>query len=299
MALTHELFSRHLRTANWLWKIAWSIRTCNKFGCEVSYPEHYWLWKYLVKPPLTYPAKEGEYPEDLILYEPTPEYILRPRRWEYNLEEEQWIDSHAEDFKNKNVSIALNFFFQSFLCFKGYEQEVKDFLTFKSEEVEKIKNKYKHFFNNPNILLSVRLGDMKSHGDFVKIPKEWYINALNQEFPNWKNMNVCITSDHIEDAKNIFKDYPFLYADPNGTHSHSNRFKNYHADASEHLILGTLFDNYIISQSTFSVWQAWLGSYSKPWSKVVHCGEVFSKTGNMKDVDIKDYYHPDWIEFKI
>ena len=295
----HELFSRHLRLANFMWKIAWSIRTCEKFGCEVSYPEHYWLWRYLQNPPKTYPATQGEYPEDLVLHEPPVDYLLKPRRWEYNKEEELWIDSHAEDFKNKTVSIALNFFFQNFMCFEGYEQQVFDFFKFRPEEVDKVKDKYQHFFSKPSVLLSIRLGDMKTHGDYVKIPPEWYIKCLEQEFPNWRDMNVCVTSDHIEDAQQIFKKYPFLYAEPNGSHTHQNKFKDYHKDVSEHLILGTLFDNYIISQSTFSVWTAWIGTYDKPDSKVVHCGKVFSKTGNYKKCNTEGYYNPSWIKVEI
>lgn len=298
--IIHELFSRHLRLSNFMWKMAWSIRTCEKFGCEVSYPEHYWLWNYLQNPPKTYPATVGEYPEDLILHEPPVDYILRPRRWEYNKEEEEWIDSHAEDFKNKTVSVALNFFFQNFDCFKGYEQEVYEFFQFKQEEVDKVKNKYEHFFTKPSILLSVRLGDMKFHGDFARIPPEWYIKCLNQEFPSWRDeYNVCVTSDHIEDAKQIFKDYPFLYAEPNGSHTHQNKFKDYHKDVSEHLILGTLFEDYIISQSTFSVWCAWLGTYKAFQSKVIHSGKVFNPKGNHAHCDTSNYYHPSWVKLEI
>lgn len=280
--------------------MAWSIRTCTKFGCEVSYPDHYWLFKYLKDSPLTYPATEGKYPEDLVLHEPPVDYMLSPRRWEYNLEEEEWLDCHAEDFKNKTVSIALNFFFQNFLCFKGYEPEVYDFFRFKDEEVQRVQDKYQHFFSKPAVLLSCRLGDLKLHGDYVKIPPEWYIKCLDQEFPNWRDeLNVCVCSDHIEDAKEIFKNYPFLYAEPNGTHTHKDKFKAYHNDASEHLILGTLFDNYILSQSTFSVWCAWLGTYGKQNTKVAHCGEVFSKTGNMKHCDTTGYYHDSWIKVNL
>lgn len=281
MGLIHELAFQHIRNGNWNFKFAWSIAACRKYGCTVSYPDSYWLWDYLEKPPTLFKT------------EPIADYILRPTKWEYNQEEEDWIGAHSMDFKDKTVSIALNYFFQSYKAFEGYENEVYNFFKFKQDYREFVLHKYGHFFTKPCVLISIRLGDFKNHGDFYQIPYTWYIEALEKEFPDWRNMNVIVTSDDIEHAKIIFKDYPFMYAEPNNTHTHEDSFKHYHSSkAIEHFVLGTLVGNYIIGQSTFSWWQAWLGTFNG--GKVVHSGKVFSDTGNMKDCNTENYYLPTW-----
>lgn len=281
MSIKHEGFGTVLRLGNFLFQYAWSTKYCFLYGCQRSLPSNYYLWDYLVNPPQ--------------LHDTEPEYdlIVRPTKWEYDKEEQEHLDRHMYDFRNKNTAIALNYFFQSYKAFEGFEQQVYDSLRINEDYKEFVLHKYGHFFTRPAILISVRLGDFVSHGDFYQIPYLWYIMALEKEFPDWRNMNVIVTSDDIEHAKVIFKDYPFMYAEPNGTHTHEDNFKHYHSSkAIEHFVLGTLVGNYIIGQSTFSWWQAWLGSFNG--GKVVHSGKVFSETGNMKDCNTENYYLPTW-----
>ena len=100
-------------------------------------------------------------------------------------------------------------------------------------------------------------------------------------------------SDDIEHAKKIFKDYNFYYAEPNNTHVNEYNNKNYHSNPMEQLAYMSLCDNFIISQSTFSWWGAYMGLYKKS-GKVVHSGKVFSETGPMKDCNTSTYYLPTW-----
>ena len=281
MAIYHEKFGQHLRLGNFLAQYAWSTKYCSVYRCQRILPKDYYLWDYLENPPL--------------LYDQEPEYdlIVRPTKWEYDEKEQEYLNGFEEDFRNRNTALALNYFFQSYTAFEGFEQQVYDSLRIKKDYVDFILHKYGHFFTKPCVLISIRLGDMVQHGDFYQIPYLWYINALEAEYPDWRNMNVVVTSDDIEHAKIIFKDYPFMYAEPNGTHTHEDNFKHYHSyKAIEHFVLGTLFGNYIIGQSTFSWWQAWLGSYNG--GKVVHSGKVFSETGSMKDCNTSTYYLPTW-----
>lgn len=284
----HELFGQHLRLGNFLFKYAWSIAKEKEFGVKSCYPDYY-LWNYLEKPP--------------ILQTQSTENIHRLYvNWEWSEGEERKTNKVINEFNN--IEISLNSFFQSEKWFEKYKSEVWKSLQFKQEEVDKIKDKYSYLFNSkeycPIIGIGVRLGDFQGHGDFYQIPIQWYLNTLEKNFPFWKERKIVVFSDDIVLARKLFeeKGYYFNYAEPNGTQTHADNFKHYHGDASEHLILGSMMDDFIIGNSTFSWWQAWLATYNKPLSKVIHCGKVFSEIGNMKHINTEHYYPKNWIEYK-
>lgn len=283
-----ELFGKHLRLGNFLFQYASNIKLSLVHNTQASYPDWYYLWKYLENPPITH-SEEPKYGE-----------IIRPWKWGWTQEEEDYIN--GLDY-SKDVTFALNHFRQSAKWFEGYEKEVYNSLKIKQEEIEKVKDKYDYLFNSkeycPTIGISIRLADFLGHGDFYQIPFDWYIKALTEQFPFWEERKVVVFSDHIEHAKEIFKGKGFYFAEPNGTHTHAERFKHYHSEkAAEQFILGTLMDDWIVGNSTFSWWVAWLATYNKPWSKVVHCGEVFRGKAK-QERDISNYYHPSWVKLSI
>ena len=281
-----EMWGQHVRLGNFLWKYAYNIKLCSKFGYEAQYPDYY-LWKYLENPPVVFDK------------EPHVDLLVRPKQWAWSQEEMDEIESL--DFKNQNISFALNHFMQSYKWFEGYEKEVYNSLKIKQEEIEKVKDKYSYLFNSPEstIGISIRLGDFVGHGDFFQIPPEWYIKALNQEFPNWKtDYQVVVFSDDIPKAKQLFKDYSFYYTDFNDTASHRENFKYYHGDASEQFFLGIMMDNFICGNSTFSWWQSYLCQAGSRGSKIVHCGEVF-RGKRKQENDITHYYPSNWVKLPI
>lgn len=286
--LYHEMWGQHLRLGNFLFKYAWSIAKKEQFGIPTVYPDYY-LWQHLKHPPLISNEVKGE--------------MLRPIKWEYSKEEEILVNNILKDSvrNNTDVQVALNFFFQSEKWFENYKDQVWKSLQFKDEVVRDIEIKYQEIFNAPTIGIGIRLGDFIKHGDFYQIDPDWYISALLSQ-PFWSNYNVVIFSDDIEMAKEIFKEYNFFYAEPNGTHTHADNFSHYHKDASEQFILGTMMDNWIIGNSTFSWFQAWIAEQNSLHStcqtkcKVIHSGKVFSDTGNMKHVNTEHYYCRNWIK---
>lgn len=267
----HELFGQHLRLGNFAWQIAATIKLCSTYNADTIYPDYY-LWKYLKNPPKIYPSNIPEGFE-----------IIRPRVWEWTANEEVWLNSLGEKFRNEDVSLALNFFFQSYKWFEGVEDKVYDFFQFKDDYVQFVKEKYAQIFiKKPTIGISLRLGDFKGHGDFYQIPKEYYLKALEVHFPNWEDYNIVIFSDHIEEAKTIFKDVYF--AEPNGTHTHAENFKYYHSEkAIEQFVLGALMDNFIIGNSTFSWWQAWIATYKYNFKNIKIAGDA-----NFREFEIGD-----------
>lgn len=283
----HELWGQHLRLGNFLFKYAWSIAKGEQFGEVTTYPKNYYLWQYLKYPP--YFAEEPK---------PNSEFIKV--NWEWSIEEELRINNLIKNKRDKLVS--LDSFFQSEKWFENYTQKVFNALRFTDEASDRVYNKLNtiHLFDKPTIGIGVRLGDFIGHGDFYQIPHDWYISALDNHFSNWRtDYNVIVFSDDIEKCKIVFKDYPFNYAEPNNTHTHADNFKHYHGDASDQLISATWIDNFIIGNSTFSWWQAWLckNFSTGKLGKIIHCGKVFSDTGRMKDIDTSNYYPKNWIKY--
>lgn len=280
-----EMWGQHIRLGNFLWKYAYNIKLCSKFGYEAQYPDYY-LWKYLENPPVVF---DKEPPVDL---------LVRPKQWAWSQEEMEEIESL--DFKNQNISFALNHFMQSYKWFEGYEDNVIESLCPNDSTIEYLYIKHGNLWATdakPTIGLGIRLGDFEGHGDFYQIPYSWYINALDEHFPNWKtDYQVVVFSDDITKAKRIFQSFPFYYTDFNDTASHRENFKHYHGDASEQFFLGTMMGNFICGNSTFSWWQAYHVGYKG--GKVLHCGEVF-RGKRKQENDITHYYHPSWVKVEI
>lgn len=286
----HEMFGQHLRLGNFLFKYAWSIAKREQFGEVSTYPREYYLWKYLQHPPLT--------KENYAEFRPNADFLKV--NWEWSQEEVKRVDDIVKN--GKDTLVSLDSFFQSEKWFENYRHRVRDGLYFTDKAESDVIWKYGHLFTSekPKIGIGVRLGDFLGHGDFYQIPIQWYIRALNEHFPNWKDENeVVIFSDDIEHAKRLFEAqsyHNFNYAKPNNTQTHADGFKHYHGDASEQLILGSTMNHFIIGNSTFSWWQAWLATYNS-YNKVIHCGKVFSDTGNMKHINTENYYPERWIKF--
>lgn len=278
-----ELFGQHLRLGNFLSQYAANLKLSLVHNTQASYPDWYYLWKYLKNPPLTH-SVEPKYGE-----------IIRPINWGWTQEEEDYIN--GLDY-TKDVTFALNHFRQSAKWFEGYEKEVYDSLRPTNQVVRFLFDKHKQCFSEkPTIGLGIRLGDFEGHGDFFQIPYSWYIDVLDAEFPNWKeDYLVVVFSDDIIKAKRIFQHYPFYYTDFNDTASHREGFKYYHGDASEQFFLGTTMDNFICGNSSFSWWQSYLVGYKG--GKIVHCGEVFRGKAK-QERDISNYYHPSWVKLSV
>ncbi len=274
--ILHKLFGQHLRLGNFLYKLSAMWAMTYRYNCKMKLPD-YFLWKYLVNPP---EIDNGEIVED----------VFRTRKWEFD---PLHLHDHAELFRTKNVDIDLGAFFQSARWFEDFEPEILEKLKFKQEYVDFCKEKYKDSLSKETIAISIRRGDMVNHNSFFQIPIEYYLIALQEEFPNWKEYNIVFFSDDIEWCKQTFKGDNVYFAEPNGTHITIYDSNNYHKDPTEQLIYGTLCDNFIIGQSTFSWWQAFLGS-KRSGGKVVHSGKNFDN--DYSHYDIRDYYYPIWVK---
>src|SRR5215217_244826 len=161
------------------------------------------------------------------------------------------------------------------------EKLVRKQFEFTPELVNTVKQKAGTTFDKKTILISIRRGDFVNNPVYFQVPIKYYLMAMIEHFPDWENRNLVVTSDDM--------DYCNLHFD-----CIDNVFFAEGMDAMEQLCLGTLCDDFIISNSTFSWWQAWLGE--KKESKVIRPLKNFDNSFALTNDD-RDYFPERWTMF--
>jgi len=193
-----------------------------------------------------------------------------------NVEEKEY-NFHQWDFKDENYDLS------GWLQTEKYFDKAltKHYFEFSDSLINKIKNLYKNVFDKRTILLSIRRGDFVNHPDYFQLPINYYLNSLNNFFPDWESCNLIVLSDDIKYCKFHFS---FL----------QNAFFGDGLDGIEQLCLGSLCDDFIISNSTFSWWTAWLGQKSD--SKIIRPLQNFDGLKS-QELNDKDYFPDKWIKY--
>ena len=180
-----------------------------------------------------------------------------------------------------NSSLTGNF--ESYKYFENAEKEVREDFTFKSEILEYATNFHKkHNTDNP-VCLNVRRGDFIKFQDHHPLCTEkYYLDCMNRL---GKDRQYVVISDDINWCKNVFNGNNFIFCD-----EQKDEILKGHMD----LCIGSLCSDFIISNSTFSWWMAYLGNDSNkkifipdPWFGV-----------KLNHLDTSGYYLPGSIVVK-
>lgn len=169
----------------------------------------------------------------------------------------------------------------------GYLQSEKYFdretirlqFTFRPEFVQHVKSKVPaDLFSKPTLVFQIRRTDYVGNPNYYQLSIEYYIDALLTHFPDWRQYNILMFSDDLPYCRIHFECLPNVY------------FTDALTDI-EQMCLATLCDHFIIPNSSYGWWCAWLGE--KPHSKVIHCGHL--QAGELlKRNDPKDYWPERW-----
>jgi len=173
-------------------------------------------------------------------------------------------------------------------CLIGYFQTEKYFSHIRNELLEdfefidEIQNPCKEMIENVDnpIALHIRRGDfLRNSGNHHNLSLDYYENALNH-FDD--DRQVIIFSDEPKWCKDqsLFESDRFLVSETN----------NPYAD----LCLMSMCSDFIIANSTFSWWGAWLGTNSN--KKVLFPSKWFGP--NNLHHDTKDLFPDTWIEIQ-
>ncbi len=259
--ITFSKFGKHGNLGNQLHQLASLIGFSEKYHCELVLPE----WKYA--------AYFNGFPEqaiiktDLLVEEPY--YHFTPEFW----------DQYATEFQTQNADILG--WLQTEKYWQHCKKKVHEALSFKQEFLHKTKEKFSKAFTKTTIAISIRRGDFVTDPNHFLLPLNFYLNALVEYFPHYKDHNILVFSDDMDYCKAEIKSLP-------------NIFFAFGLNGIEQLCLMSLCDHFIISNSTFSWWGAMLGE--KQYSTIIR--SPYYVEGELKaKLNIKDYYPERWISY--
>lgn len=193
--------------------------------------------------------------------------IVREKSFKYN------------ELKLEYGNYDLEGWFQSEKYFN--QKNNKELFTFEEKFISSLLNDQKLLFNKKTILISIRRGDFINHPYYFQLTFKFYFLALIKNFPDWEERNLIFTSDDIAYCK-----YHFSFL--------KNAFFLEELTAIEQLALGSQCDDFVISNSTFSWWLAWLGE--KRDSKIIRPIKNFRGEFAIKNDD-SDYFPARWVSF--
>lgn len=191
--------------------------------------------------------------------------------------EEQFYNCHNWDFGKGKYDLS------GWLQTEKYFDAAltKHYFQFNDDLINSIKRKYSDAFDKKTILISIRRGDFVNHPDYFQTSIKYYINSLEKFFPDWESKNLIVLSDDVNYCKFHFS---FL----------KNAFFGENLNVIEQLCLGTLCDDFIIGNSTFSWWSAWLGE--KEESRIIRPFKNFIGNKSL-ELNDKDYFPERWIQY--
>jgi hypothetical protein len=177
-------------------------------------------------------------------------------------------------FNNCPDTVSLYGFFQTEKYFKHIEDLIRKDFTFKKKISDECKEIVEEVFDQDPIALHIRRGDFLINSEnHHNLSLDWYEKALKKFDPD---REVIIFSDDIfwASAQELFRPDRFIISDGNSS---------YHD-----MFMMTQCSDFIIANSTFSWWGAWLANTGR----VIAPSKWFGP--NNAHLDIKDLYCKHW-----
>ena len=192
--------------------------------------------------------------------------------------QERFFHFDEELFNNCPDHVSLQGYFQTEKYFKHIESEIREDFTFKDEVLTPCKEMIESV-ENP-IALHIRRGDYVKNSDNHPVCSIEYYDAALGKFDDDRNVIVFSDDPLWCHDEGIFGDDRFIISE-----NDDNRVD---------LCLMSLCNDFIIANSTYSWWGAWLSSNKD--KKVIAPVQWFGKTGYTKDHNTKDLIPDDWIK---
>jgi glycosyl transferase family 11/glycosyl transferase family 7 (putative galactosyltransferase) len=254
---------RRGRLGNQLFQIASTIGLANHHGHDPVFP----LWKYreYFNGPFLMPAgqfqawkrAELHFHHDPDGFGPGPEQGGR-------------ADDHYD----------VDGWRQSLRYWEHCEPLVRETFAFREGFLQAVRAKFEAALRRPAIAISVRRGDFVGNPNYAQLPASYYYLALFKRFPDWRDHNVILFSDDLPYCRVHFEGLPNVHF-AEGTDV-------------EQLCLMAQCRHFIVSNSTFSWWGAYLGE--KEGTRVVRPNYLFDGDLKRRNSD-RDYWPAQWEVF--
>ena len=194
----------------------------------------------------------------------------------------EYIKERDTYFNSEILTIKSNIILDGYWQSEEYFKNIKDIILYDlsqlAEPDNKNKNMLKRINNTNSVCLHVRRDDYVSNPLLKKyhgsLSPEYYVKAIQAIYDRTINPDFFIFSDEPEWCKrNIITNGPHTYVDINGPDK-----------APEDLRLMSACDHFIIANSSFSWWAAWLSGYKgkiiiapKRWYRKRDEGDIVPK----------------------
>ena len=192
------------------------------------------------------------------------------------------FDKNIYNIKINRV-VYLDGYWGSEKYFKDIEDIIRKEFTVKNEPDEENQYMINKILNSNSVCLHVRARRPGSFQNFAILPNEYYDKAVNIVTEKVNNPHFFIFSDDPEQARKTMNlSFPTTFVNINGIG------KDY-----EDLRLMSLCKHYIIVNSTFSWWGAWLNTNP---DKIVIAPKIwFADPVRNSKVKFEDLYPKEWI----
>ena len=185
--------------------------------------------------------------------------------------------------KNINHNFVLSGYWQSQNCFIDIKDQIKQDFTFKNsvtKSKEYIQKMYNDIISCNSVMIHVRRTDYLKHPDYYYVVDNDYIqNSTNIINTKINSPHFFVFSDDIEWCKDNIKYKNTTFVD----NTYTDHTSNYHVQ------LMCSCKHFIISNSTFSWWSAWLG---KSTDSLIIAPKKWYKTSS---VNADEIVPSDWL----
>lgn len=193
----------------------------------------------------------------------------------------KWYD---EKFAKLSKGYII-WYFQSEHYFEDCTDEIRKIFSFSKETENRVKTYMKERNIKPNdfVAISVRRWDFSTDWAHYLIPFEWYFWAYKKYF---KNKKILVFSDDIQQCREYFWTIKLECSDIVFVDNLA---------IIDSLCLMSKCHNFIISNSTFSWWGAYLPDFS---DKIVVRPDLEFDRKVKGEAYYRDHYPQEWIPFK-
>lgn len=160
---------------------------------------------------------------------------------------------------NIGKNAYLDGYWQSYKYFSEIEDIIRQDFTLKDDLADNIKILTKEIKENNSVCVHIRRGDYIGNSHHEVVGKNYYAKGVEMIKQKTKLDKIYVFSDDIKWCKeNIKFEFPTMFVD-----------EEYAGKKGEgHLYLMSNCHNFIIPNSTFSWWAAWLSAYKE---KIIIC----------------------------
>ncbi|MFA6520734.1 MAG: alpha-1,2-fucosyltransferase [Candidatus Paceibacterota bacterium] len=187
-------------------------------------------------------------------------------------------------FDKKILSITGNVYLEGYWqgpkYFEGFEAEIRKDFTLKNSPAQNIQALAREIENTNSLCIHVRRGDYVGNKNHEVVNNEYYRKGIESISRKTIIDKIYVFSDDTEWCKNNLKfEFPTMFVGP-----------EYAGEKGEgHIYLMSKCKNFIIANSSFSWWAAWLSEHE---NKIVICPKQWFPDTS---IDTSDLIPASWI----